>query len=96
MSLHEYEASNRVNHGFSFVSIIMAAMRRADSDDTYKLKTMWPEIWEELSARYNAPGGRLPGDERRKADRRRLSIDYEPGYDFTGDEQRSGVDRRGS
>jgi len=38
----------------------MSAMRQADTYNLTKLQAMWPEIWEELDARYNAPGGLLP------------------------------------
>lgn len=48
-----------------FYALVQAAMRRADSENLEKLKSAFPEVWEELYARYHAPGGRLPGDERR-------------------------------
>lgn len=46
----------------SFKAIIMAAMRKADTDNLEKLQSAFPEIWDELLARYNAPGGYLPGE----------------------------------
>jgi hypothetical protein len=61
MSLHSYVISMalaRVDRPFS--SYIMAAMRKADSDNLAKLKAAFPEIWAELDARYNAPLGFLP------------------------------------
>jgi hypothetical protein len=48
------------NH--SFYALIMAAMRRADSDNIEKLKAAFPETWKELDDRYHAPGGKLPGE----------------------------------
>jgi hypothetical protein len=48
-----------------FYALIQAAMRRADDHNLEKLKVAFPEIWEELEARYHAPGGMLPEDERR-------------------------------
>ena len=42
-----------------FYALIMAAMRKADTDNGEKLRNAWPEIWNELRARYNAPGGTL-------------------------------------
>jgi len=40
----------------------VAAMRKADTPNTAKLKAAWPDVWAELDARYNAPGGVLPED----------------------------------
>jgi len=33
-----------------------------DSVNERGLRALWPETWDELSARYNAPGGILPND----------------------------------
>jgi len=63
MSLYDYEHSQQIAAGnHSFYSIIMAAMRQADSTNLEKLKSMWPDTFEELQARYDAPGGLLPGE----------------------------------
>ncbi|HPS39180.1 MAG TPA: hypothetical protein PL124_07180 [Candidatus Cloacimonadota bacterium] len=63
MSLYDYNHSQQIACGFHpFYGIIMAAMRQADSTNLEKLKAMWPDTWEELQARYNAPGGLLPGE----------------------------------
>jgi hypothetical protein len=43
----------------NFYAIVMLAMRRADTDNLERLKTVFPEIHKELVARYNAPGGCL-------------------------------------
>jgi len=40
----------------------MAAMRQADSDNMSKLRLMWPELYDEMLQRYNAPGGILVED----------------------------------
>ena len=45
-----------------FSALIMAAMRKADTDNSRRLRAMWPEIHDELQARYNAPGGYLEGE----------------------------------
>ncbi len=45
-----------------FCSLIMAAMLRADSDNSIKLAEMFPETYAELVLRYNAPEGRLKDD----------------------------------
>lgn len=45
-----------------FSSIIMAAFRKADSDNIERLKLAFPEIWQEFWARYNSPGGYLGGE----------------------------------
>ena len=67
MSRHHYEASKdivllRHERNWPFYSLIMAAMREADSDNLAKLQAAWPEVWADLLARYDAPGGRLPDD----------------------------------
>ena len=63
MSLYEYDVSREIDaKDYPFYSLLMAAMRKADSDNTVKLQANWPDIWDELQARYNAPGGTLEGD----------------------------------
>ena len=47
---------------YPFYALIQAAMRQADTDNLEKLKQCWPEVYNELTERYNAPGGKLPGD----------------------------------
>ncbi len=63
MSRHEYEASKSLSQSDPpFYALIMAAMRKADSQNLGLLRTGWPEVWEELEARYNTPNGELPSD----------------------------------
>jgi len=60
MSLYDYKVSQQLfaeNH--PFYALIMAAMRQADSYNAETLRAAFPEIWNELQARYNAPGGVL-------------------------------------
>ena len=45
-----------------FYALIMAAIRKADTGNTERLKACWPEVWEEMCKRYHAPGGILPED----------------------------------
>lgn len=64
MSRYDYEKSKEVAApDVSFAALIMAAMRKADSGNAEILRAMWPATWEELRARYDAPGGVLPGEE---------------------------------
>ncbi len=65
MSLYDYKRSQVIsmNSDNSFYAIIMAAMREADGQNGEKLKTAFPEVWAELKARYNAPGGKLEGEQ---------------------------------
>jgi hypothetical protein len=61
VSLHEYLESVRLAQDRPpFYALIMAAMRQADTPNAEKLRAVFPEVWGELDARYNAPGGRLP------------------------------------
>lgn len=48
---------------YPFYALIQAAMRKADTDNTERLKSAFPQVYDELVARYHAPGGYLPGEE---------------------------------
>jgi hypothetical protein len=64
MSLYDYRVSQQLElEDVPFFALIMAAMRRADTDNTERLRHAWPEVWAELAARYHAPGGVIPGDD---------------------------------
>jgi len=63
MSYYEYRVSQRLElEGYSFYTIIMAAMRQADTDNLELLKEAFPGMWQELQDRYNLPGGVYPGE----------------------------------
>lgn len=71
MSLHEYEESRKIEgKGRPFYALVMAAMRQADDDNLGRLRSAFPEVWAELQARYNAPGGMLPGETERALTRK--------------------------
>lgn len=60
MSLYDYEVSKQIGAmNVPFYGLIMAAMRQADTDNLNALRAFWPAVWDELQARYNAPGGAL-------------------------------------
>jgi hypothetical protein len=60
MSLYDYKKSLRLLESDPpFYALIMAAMRQADSDNLELLCDAFPQVWDELQARYNAPGGVL-------------------------------------
>lgn len=60
---HTYQASVHYGRGDpSFYGLLMAAMRRADSTNAAKLRRAFPEVWDDLQARYEAPAGILPSD----------------------------------
>ena len=64
MTRHEYERSIALDMADEpFYALIMAAMRRADTTNQRKLWSAFPDTWDELSERYNAPGGLLPSDQ---------------------------------
>jgi hypothetical protein len=42
-----------------YYALLMCAMRQADGVNAAKLRAAWPELWEEVQARYNAPAGLL-------------------------------------
>ena len=60
MSLYDYEVGLKISSKhYPFYALIQAAMRRADTGNIEKLKSVFPEVWEELRERYNSPGGLL-------------------------------------
>ena len=60
---YEYEESKRLAAQCpSFYALIMCAMRDADTRNLEMLRAAWPDVWDELVARYNAPGGMLEGE----------------------------------
>ncbi len=63
MSYHEYLAAKKLlEQDPPFYALLMAAMHGADTGNTEKLKSAWPELWAETYQRYNAPGGLLDGE----------------------------------
>jgi hypothetical protein len=63
-TLYDYEESSRIAMlRSSFYGVLMAAMRQADTENGEILASAFPQVWAELYARYNAPGGTIPGDE---------------------------------
>ena len=63
MSLHDYNASKDIAlANYPFYALIMAAMSQADTVNSEKLLRAFPQVHIELAARYNAPGGYLPGE----------------------------------
>lgn len=60
MSRYDYRASQRIAaQDQPFNALLMAAMRRADTDNLRKLAHGWPDVYRELCERYNNPGGLL-------------------------------------
>ena len=63
MSYYDYRISASLHlQDVPFYALIMAAALRADTANLAKLRMAWPEVMAELEARYNAPGGLLPGE----------------------------------
>ena len=84
MSLYDYEQSRKLNATAQpFYALIMAAMRQADTDNLTRLRSAFPDVWRELEARYNAPGGMLPG-ERDDDDSPAVVLLYDGRADATG------------
>ena len=49
----------------SVYAYIMAAMMKADDYNLGQLRAAFPEVWEDLRARYHARDGVLPGEPER-------------------------------
>lgn len=63
MSYFDYlKGQELVGQDVPFYALIQAAMRRADTDNLARLEAAFPEVLAELRARYDAPGGLLPGE----------------------------------
>jgi hypothetical protein len=63
MSLHSYKVSQEISkEDYPFSALIMAAMRKADSQNIVKLTLAFPEIWDELDERYWTPGGLIASE----------------------------------
>lgn len=61
----DYEVSRRIigNHpDANLESLIMAAMRKADTFNAQVLRVAFSDVWAEFQERYHAPGGYLPGE----------------------------------
>jgi len=60
MSLYDYEKSKEISKNDPpFASLIMSAMRKADTMNAMRLKAVFPVICNELQERYDSPGGLL-------------------------------------
>ena len=56
--MHEYEQSKHISaKGYHFYTLMAALMRAADDRNTDLLRAGWPDIYESLVKRYNAPMG---------------------------------------
>ena len=60
MSLYDYQESQKISaQDPPFYALIMAAFRKADSRNHWKLRRAFPHAWYEFKERHDAPGGRL-------------------------------------
>lgn len=63
MSLYDYQASRSISATDPpFYALIMAAIRKADTQNMARLRSVFPDTYAEFEQRYNAPGGMLPND----------------------------------
>jgi hypothetical protein len=64
VSRHDYLTSSTLeNHGHTYTTLIMTAMRQApDTQDLDLLRDAYPDIWAELMARFHHVSGYLPGE----------------------------------
>lgn len=63
MTHYDYIASRDIAAArYPFHGLIMAAMRQADTVNATALRVAFPDVWDELQARYDAPGGFLPDE----------------------------------
>jgi hypothetical protein len=63
LGYYSYRLSKLVVRDYDdFYTLIAAAMRLADTENSALLRAAWPDVWDELRTRYNAPGGLLPDE----------------------------------
>jgi hypothetical protein len=63
MSHFDYEQSLKaVGEGLTFRALIMAAMRRGNTEAVKKLRWAFPQMWTELQARSKTKDGKLEGE----------------------------------
>lgn len=62
---------SRLTYGNEFYTLLMAAMRFADTNNLSKLESAFPDVVKELRMRYQAPGGALTPEEMELAERGR-------------------------
>jgi len=62
VSWYDYRESMRFGPDPNFYALIMAAMRKADTFNAMRLRAAFPDVWDEVQARYSAPGGVIEGD----------------------------------
>lgn len=63
MSLYDYQMARLIDATDPpFYALIMAAMRKADTDNAERLRAAFPEVWEEVQHRYWSAGALLPGE----------------------------------
>ena len=62
MSLFDFNRSGELAHQ-PFIALVMAALRKADTDNYARLARAFPEIEQELQTRYNSPGGLTPAEQ---------------------------------
>lgn len=63
MSLYDYtQVKPLLEADPPFYSLIMAAMERADTFNLERLRSLFPDAYDEYKARFNAPRGLLLGE----------------------------------
>ena len=63
MSLYDYRISLEISkRDPPFYGLLMAVIRQADDKNLEKLRRSWPQLVDEFTRRYHAPGGILPED----------------------------------
>jgi hypothetical protein len=63
VSHYDYQVSKQIGAlDAPFYALVMALYRQADTANQGAIERAWPETVAELRARYEAPGGLLPGE----------------------------------
>ena len=63
LNLFDYKESRLIAaQDYAFYALLAATMRQADTNNLAALTLAFPQVAADLAARYDAPGGRLPGE----------------------------------
>ncbi|WP_142271006.1 hypothetical protein [Mycobacterium sp. AT1] len=63
MSHFDYRASQQIGaNDPPFFALVMAGIRKADTQNAARLRMAFPEVHAKFHARYDAPGGVLAAD----------------------------------
>jgi len=75
VSIYDYKQSIEIaQHGYWFHALLFALIRKADTGNLARLKSVFPAEVAEMQQRYNAPGGALDDKEMEWVKQQAMSV----------------------